>query len=145
VRSPIDYPIAFATVWFRPLPIEVRDATGLLSAAENLVLLGLVAVSWRRILGLPRNLVREPYVAYAAAYSLVFVYAFSVIANFGILARQRTQGLILFFVLLCIPAVGAARTTRAPGRERAHLRRAPRRLAREPLGDAAPAGSRDAG
>lgn len=131
VRSPVDYPVAFVTVWFRPLPIEVKDATGLLSAAENVALLLLVAASWRRLLGLPRNLLRVPYATYAAAYSLVFVYAFSVIANFGILARQRTQGLVLFFVLLCIPAATAARSPQASGRERAHQERPTRRLARE--------------
>ena len=131
VRSPIDYPVAFLTVWFRPLPIEVRDATGLLSAAENTALIVLVLMSWRRLLGLPRNLLRIPYATFAAAYSLVFVYAFSVIANFGILARQRTQGLVLFFVLLCIPAATSGRTRPLPGRERAHRERPQRRLARE--------------
>jgi len=132
VRSPLDYPEAFLTVWFRPLPVEVRDATGLLSAAENVFLLGLVLVSWRRLLGIPRALIRTPYVTYAAAYSLVFVYAFSVIANFGILARQRTQGLVLFFVLLCIPAISERRQAPRSGRERAHDERPRRRLAREP-------------
>jgi hypothetical protein len=131
VRTPLDYPIAFATVWFRPLPIEVSDATGLLSAAENTALLILVAISWRRLLALPRNLLRLPYATYAAAYSLVFVYAFSVIANFGILARQRTQGLVLFFVLLCV-TIDRAAPTPLPGRERAHRERPTRRLAREP-------------
>lgn len=133
VRSPLDYPEAFLTVWFRPLPIEVRDATGLLSAAENIFLLGLVLVSWRRLLGIPRALIRTPYITYAAAYSLVFVYAFSVIANFGILARQRTQGLVLFFVLLCIPTISERRQARRSGRERAHDERPRRRLAREPV------------
>ena len=140
VRTPLDYPVAFVTVWFRPLPIEVDDATGLLSAAENLALIVLVVLSWRRIIGLPRNLLRVPYATYSAAYSLVFVYAFSVIANFGILARQRTQGLVLFFVLLCIPAARAVAAPKVPGRERAHRERSPRRLSREPSATDEPAG-----
>ncbi len=137
VRSPLDYPEAFLTVWFRPFPNEVNDAAGLVSAGENIFLLLLVVASWRRLLALPRALIRTPYATYAAAYALVFVYAFSVIANFGILARQRTQGLVLFFVLLCIPAA-ARRAPRRPGRERAHREREPRRLAREEAGPAAP-------
>lgn len=137
VRSPLDYPVAFVTVWFRPLPVEVRDASGLLSAAENLFLVALVVVSWRRLLGLPRALIRTPYITYTAAYSLVFVYAFSVIANFGILARQRTQGLVLFFVLLCLPAA-AEHHARRSGRERAHDERPRRRLAREVAAPAVP-------
>ena len=125
-------------MWFRPFPVEVSDVTGLLSAAENLFLVALVVVSWRRLLGLPRALIRTPYITYAAAYSLVFVYAFSVIANFGILARQRTQGLVLFFVLLCLPALAEHRRGRRPGRERAHDERPRRRLAREVAAPAVP-------
>ena len=105
VHSPLDYPVAFATVWFRPFVTDAKSggASQLASIAENLFLLGLVAGSWRQLRYLPRALVRVPYVTYAFVYSLVFVYAFAAIGNFGILARQRTQGTILLFVVLCLP------------------------------------------
>jgi hypothetical protein len=48
----------------------------------------------------------RPYVAFALTFVLVFVAAFGVISNFGILARQRTQVLPFVFVLLSLPAVG---------------------------------------
>jgi len=41
-------------------------------------------------------------------YSLLFVFAFSSIANFGILARERTQVLPFFLVLLAVPAARRA-------------------------------------
>jgi hypothetical protein len=111
VRSPVDYPLAFTTVWFRPFPFEARGGGGegaitqLLSSAENMLLLALVALSWRRLWTLPRALVRIPYITFATTFILVFAYAFAVVGNFGILARQRTQGTFLFFVLLCAPVV----------------------------------------
>jgi len=49
----------------------------------------------------------------ALAFLLMFIYAFAAIANFAILARQRTQVLPYAFVLLAVPAV--AQVSR-PGR-----------------------------
>lgn len=105
VRTPLDYPVAFVTVWFRPTPLEASagGATQIASSLEGLLLLALVALSWPRLRSLPRTLLRVPYVTFAATYTLVFVYAFAAIGNFGILARQRTQGLVLLFVVLCAP------------------------------------------
>jgi hypothetical protein len=37
------------------------------------------------------------------AYTGLFIIAFSGLANFGLLARQRVQLLPLFFVLLAVP------------------------------------------
>jgi hypothetical protein len=136
VRSPIDYPIAFATVWFRPFPTEASGGGGpqLASSFENMFLLGLLMFSWKQLRTLPRAVIRIPYATYAVVYSLVFVYAFSAIGNFGILARQRTQGTVLFFVVLCLPDLAAAshgrvakgREARAERiRERLHLHRRP--------------------
>jgi hypothetical protein len=70
---------------------------------------------------------RRPYVAFVVVFSLLFIYAFSSIANFGILARERTQLLPFFLVLLAIPAV-----RRGPGQAQGNERRvdAGRQLAR---------------
>jgi hypothetical protein len=111
VSSPLDYPAAVVTVAFRPFPFEANGTEQLISAVEGLALLVLLAVSWRRLLSLPRTLFRDPYVAYALSYVLLFCYAFSAVGNFGILARQRTQMLPLLFVLVALPA--------APSRGRA--------------------------
>ncbi len=132
VRTPVDYPFAFVSVWFRPFPWEARGGGGepaltqMLSVAENLALIGLIVLSWRRLRQLPRALLRVPYVTFAATYVIVFVYAFSVIGNFGILARQRTQGIVLFFVLLSLPVADTVkrRSYSTRGAEQGRARRA---------------------
>ena len=65
--------------------------------------------------------VTTPYVMFSLIYTLVFVYAFSAIGNFGILVRQRVQVYPVFFVLLALekPLLNRksrARTTSAPRR-----------------------------
>jgi hypothetical protein len=50
-----------------------------------------------------RSMRTIPYVAFALVYSAGFIIAFSSIANFGILVRQRVQLLPLYVVLLSIP------------------------------------------
>lgn len=111
VRSPGDVPQAVVSVLVRPFPWEVVNGPMLLASAETVTLLAIAALSWRRLLHLPRHLVSNPYLAYATAFTLAFIIAFSNIANQGILARQRTQTLPLFLTLLALPAV-----RRAPGR-----------------------------
>lgn len=107
--NPANYPAAAVTVVFRPFPFEARGVESLLSASEGVLLLVLFLTSLPRLVHLPRLMRREAYVAYALALVLVFVYAFSAIGNFGILARQRTQVLPLVFVLVCLPVAAAAR------------------------------------
>lgn len=121
VTNPLAYPWAAFTVLVRPLPFEVSNVEGMVSAIEGMVLLGIVVVSWRRMLTVPRLSVTVSYVALALAFTAMFVFAFAVIGNFGILARQRTQVLPFLFVLVSIPVVGhrehrsAARSLRAAG------------------------------
>lgn len=105
VNNPLDYPWALVTVLLRPFPGEARDLPGLLASAETMFLLGLMVVSWRRLARLPSLLLRANYVLFAAAFAAMFVYAFSSIGNFGLLARQRTQVLPFLFVLFAVPAL----------------------------------------
>ncbi|MBI2706467.1 MAG: hypothetical protein HYX32_14435 [Actinobacteria bacterium] len=127
VRTPLDYPLAFTTVMFRPFPGEVRDPLGLLASAETLFLLGLAAASWRRLARLPSLFVHNNYVAYATAYMILFVFAFSAISNFGILSRQRAQVLPLALVALALPvAPPRAKADADEPRERRWHRRARR-------------------
>ena len=44
-----------------------------------------------------------------SAYTLMFVFAFSSVGNFGIITRQRTQVFPMVLVLLALPAVSRAR------------------------------------
>ncbi|MGH8883797.1 MAG: hypothetical protein ACRDYX_01205 [Egibacteraceae bacterium] len=103
VRSPIALPAAIVTVLFRPFPFEARNAQSLIASAEGLALLGLVAISLPRLATLLSQLRRNPYLIFAALYSLLFIVAFSHVGNFGILTRQRAQLFPLALVFLALP------------------------------------------
>jgi hypothetical protein len=108
-RSPVGLANAVVAVFFRPWPNEAHNPQLLMASAEGLVLLGLILTSLRRIAAIPREAKRTPYVAFALAFTLLFVYAFSSIGNFGILARERVQLFPLLLLLLCVqprPALG---------------------------------------
>jgi hypothetical protein len=56
-------------------------------------------------------------VAFALAYTGLFILAFSAIGNFGLLTRQRTQLLPFVLVLLAMPARAPVAEPRARVRE----------------------------
>lgn len=98
--NPIKFPATIVTVLLRPFPYEAHSIESLGTSIEGLVLLALIAASWRRLKHLPRALLNEPYIMYALASTLMFCFIFSYVANFGLLARQRTQIFPMLFVLL---------------------------------------------
>ena len=118
-NSPIGYPMAVFTVFFRPLPGELRSASGLAASLEAFALLLITIVGWRRLVGAFKVLRSEPYVTFAIAYLLMFGYAFSAIGNFGILTRERVQALPFLFVPLSMdkwyPAAREPKPVRADG------------------------------
>jgi hypothetical protein len=118
LSSPSEIPSATVSVLFRPFPWEAGNAQALVAALEGVVLMGIFALSLPRLLRVPRFAVRVPYVAFALAYTGMFVLAFSAIGNFGLLTRQRTQLLPFLLVLIAMPAL----------RPRDDLRHRPRRL-----------------
>jgi hypothetical protein len=112
-------PFAAVTILFRPFLFEVHNAQAAITALESTLLLALVLARRRAIWHAVRHLRRYPYVAFILVYSALFVVAFSSIGNFGILARERTQLLPFFLVLLAVPASRARpAATPAPTRDR---------------------------
>lgn len=110
VASPVDLPLAFVTVLFRPSPIEASNTLSFGIALEGTYLLLFTVVAWRRILAGLRSLPRSPFLVLCGLYTLAFVIAFSNIANFGILARQRVQVFPFFFAFLAaVPSLAARR------------------------------------
>lgn len=105
VTSVLDMPHAAVTVLFRPFVFEVTSLQAMLAAAEGGLLLALFALSWRRFLGILTRLRTEPYLLLCAVYTLLFVYGYSNIGNFGILTRQRVQVLPFVVVFLALPLV----------------------------------------
>jgi hypothetical protein len=102
VNSPIDFPLAFLTVIFRPLPWESGNGQSLATSAESMFLFYYMFKHRRRLLNLPRALRREAYIAYCLGLVITFVYGFSAFSNFGILARERCQVMPFFIALLCL-------------------------------------------
>lgn len=100
-NSPLEYPVAFLTVMFRPLPFEVRTFTQFLSSLESAALLTLVILWRRRIFGAVGRIVGDPYLRFAVLYTLAFAFAWSSVGNLGIMARQRVQVLPFLLILLC--------------------------------------------
>ncbi len=99
--SPANFPQAFMTVMFRPYPWEATSLQELLTAIESFTFAALLIMGIRRIFG---NIRRDrALMIFAIVTMLIFVALFSNFANFGILARQRTQLLPFMFLLLCIP------------------------------------------
>ena len=127
IGSPTKLPLAVVTIFFRPFPFEAHNAQVAVTALESTLLLCLTVARRRGIWQALRHPRRRPYVAFVVVYSLLFVFAFSSIANFGILARERTQVLPFFLVLLAVPAA-----RRAPEQAQRNDRRvdAGRQLAR---------------
>jgi hypothetical protein len=101
--SPVRLPAATVTVLFRPLIPEAHNTEALFAALEGTALLAWSVWRWRWIWAAIRSMRRQPYVAFAVVYVGIFIVAFSSIANFGLLARQRVQMLPLYLVVLSIP------------------------------------------
>lgn len=98
-----EYPWGFVTVLFRPFPHEVSSIPMLVTSFEALLLAGLVAAALPRLWAALRSIRDEAYIAYAIAFMTVFVYLFSALGNFGILARQRAMAMPLVLVLVALP------------------------------------------
>jgi hypothetical protein len=102
VRSPADLLQAMVSVPFRPFPHEAQNVQAQLASFEGLLLLALMLLSLPRLVQLPRLALRKPYVAFATVFTVGFVFAFSTFANFGLLARQRSQLMPLLVVLFVV-------------------------------------------
>ena len=109
VSSPARLPIAVVTVLFRPFPFEGSSWQTVFAGLEGTVLLLAMIVRWRDVAAAVRLARRRPYVLFAIVYTGVFVFAFSSLANLGLLVRERVQVLPFLLVMLCVPAASRGR------------------------------------
>ena len=114
IEGPLGTIYAVLTVPFRPFPHEAENFQARVASAEGLFLLVLVLFSARRFARLPSAVLRSPYVAFCAVYTVGFLVAFSNFANFGLLSRQRSQLLPFLLVLLVIPLADEVRDRTLP-------------------------------
>jgi hypothetical protein len=103
LTSPGGIVLSFGTVLFRPLPFEASEAQTLMAALESAWLMALVFVRIRWVLAAAKSMRRQPYVAYLTAFLIGGIIVLTSVANFGILARQRTLLLPALLILVSIP------------------------------------------
>lgn len=114
--NPVGYVQSAVTVLFRPFPTETGGLEQTAAALEAALLWCIVVASWRRLATVPARLRSQPYVTIAVCYALMFIFGFGTIANFGILARQRSQLMPFVFVLLSLTAAYRARAGSRSGK-----------------------------
>lgn len=85
---------------FRPYPWEARSLFTKASAAEGAFLFGLIVLRYRSVLRAIAEARRHAYLAFVLIFTALFIFFFSTINNFGILARQRAQVLPFIFVFI---------------------------------------------
>lgn len=92
-------PVGMFTALFRPLPGEVANMFGLLAGLENLFLLGMVYLCFRRF---SWQKIRDPAAVWAISLliSWSFIYSYVSYQNLGSAFRFRLQVLPLMLVLL---------------------------------------------
>jgi hypothetical protein len=103
LASPLNWPYAAVRTLTRPLLFEARSAFQLLSALEMTAFVVICAVSWRRVVRLPRMFVQTPYIAFAITVVFVAGLAYSSFANLGVLTRQKSLVLPLMLLIPCLP------------------------------------------
>lgn len=100
--SPAGLPLALITANFRPFPFEAGGFFPMLQSLEGVFLLGLFAVKRRSVWQSIRGWRRNAMTIMAGAAILVISVELSALANFGLLARQRTQVLPFLVMIPCM-------------------------------------------
>lgn len=105
--NPYAFLNAVVTVLFRPFPWEAGGALAMASALEGVGLIFLALWRFRSVSRAIGGVRRNPYLAFTVAYAAMFIFFFSTISNFGLLARQRVQ--LLPFVFVWLAYLGPSR------------------------------------
>jgi len=126
VSTPADIPEALVLVLFRPFLWEAEELQIALSALETTFLIGLVVWKSPAIFRNRKQWRSNALVVFSTVYVLAFSIAFSVVRNLGIIARQRTQVLVFFIVIVIAlgweePGPAMRRQTNQLARGRAQL------------------------
>jgi hypothetical protein len=119
IASPSSWPYASIRTLTRPLLFEARGAAQLFTALEMAIFLGLCAISFRRLLHVPKLVITVPYVAFAMTTLFLAGLAFASFGNLAILARQRSLVVPFMVLVLCVPPLARRAAHDPEGTERA--------------------------
>ena len=100
ISNPLNFPMVIVTVLFRPFPWEAHNILALIQSLEGVIFIGLVLWRIKSIGKAVVSLISNPYVRFILLYVIAFIVVFSLVGNFGILARQRTMMLPFFLMLM---------------------------------------------
>jgi len=107
--TPLTVPEGVVKVLLRPFPWEVQSSLQILASLESVALGGLI---FYRIRSIGFSLTRArttPFFIYCWTLVLLYGVAFSAVANYGLLTRQRSLALPALYVLI---AAGPAQTNK---------------------------------
>jgi hypothetical protein len=96
--SPVGLALLIPTVLFRPFPFEAHNMNALVAAMEGLGLLALILYRFRSVKAAILGAMHDSILLLSVFYALMFIYVFSAISNFGIIARQRVQVFPFVFI-----------------------------------------------
>ena len=102
LTNPLFLPNGIVTVLFRPFLWEAGGLLPALAAGESAILLGLVIHRFGSIRLAFRRCRKEPFILYCLMLLLFYSAAFSSLANFGLLTRQRSLVLPALFALIAL-------------------------------------------
>jgi hypothetical protein len=107
ILNPVTFPIAMTTLLFRPFPWEAHNIQALIQSLEGVLVT--VLILWRiKSLGKAvASSISNTYLRYILIFIIGFIIAFSVISNFGLMARERAMVLPFFFMLIAYSGPGA--------------------------------------
>ncbi len=112
ISSPLDWPYVIERTLLRPTPFEINSVATALPGFESAILVGILLLGWRRLLSLPRMLVRSPYLLASLITVFGFGLAFSTLGNLGILVRQRSLIYPLMLLIWALPIYRRAASRR---------------------------------
>jgi hypothetical protein len=112
ITDPTNFPEIAVTIIARPFPWEAHNLQAFIQSADGAFLILLMLWKIRRIGQAVRSISSNPYVTFILVYTVLFVIAFTTVANFGTLARERAM--LLPFLLMLIAFLPAPKP-RSPG------------------------------
>jgi len=104
IAGPLDYPEAIVRTLTRPLLYEATSIATLLPALEMTFYVGLCVLGWRRLVRIPKVMLRSPFTVYAVTVLLLFGLGWASFGNLAILVRQRSLVMPFLLVLPCLAA-----------------------------------------
>lgn len=102
VATPLDYPVAVLRTITRPLLNEVTSISTLIPAIETTAIIIIAAWGFRRLMALPGQLRRSPFVVFHLLVVVMGSLAYSSFSNLAILVRQRSLLMPSLILILCL-------------------------------------------